>query len=50
MGSILEREIAQQPEVIRNFLDTQTENAQAIAHNLTWKIFLYIDCGERQLR
>lgn len=41
MGSILEREIAQQPEVIRSFLDTQTENAQAIAHNLHGK-FSYI--------
>jgi glucosamine--fructose-6-phosphate aminotransferase (isomerizing) len=34
MGSILEQEIAQQPEVIRNFLDEQAGNAQAIAREI----------------
>ncbi len=41
MAYILEREIAQQPEIIRAFLDDQLENARKIANDLRGK-FTYV--------
>lgn len=46
MSSILEREIHQQPEIMRNFLESQVDNARHIARSLHGK-FTYVIIAAR---